>query len=235
MARLSSLEMLVSKVVTNEQPLAAVEREGGATLFACRPETLLRTGVVARLILHSRVVVRSRCAVQSLHRNKSRLIKLLMDRRIYEQSCESYKLLPSSRRRRLLAGGNSDLVAIERNGPVDRGRLISHDQPVRVLACARDAVVAPNVVRFAIQKVDRLHLTRVKDWYEEIADRAHVLDIEDQPVRRSLRNAHAVSGFARKVIDLFKVEYLAFLHLIGPEVFAALIQLQAGQSVGLQN
>ena len=39
---------------------------------------------------------------------KSRLIKLLTNRRICEQSCESYKLLPSSRRRRLLVGGNSD-------------------------------------------------------------------------------------------------------------------------------
>ena len=28
--------------------------------------------------------------------------------RICEQSCESYRLLPSSRRRRLLIGGNSD-------------------------------------------------------------------------------------------------------------------------------
>ena len=29
------------------------------------------------------------------------------------------QLLPSLRRRRLLVGGNSDQVAIERNGPVD--------------------------------------------------------------------------------------------------------------------
>src|SRR5579872_7313084 len=106
----------------------------------------------------------------------------------------------SSRRRRLLAGRNSDYVAIERNGPVDRGRLISRDQAVRVDSCAHDAVVTPDVFRFAIQKVDRLHLTRVEDRYEEIAHRADVLDIEDEPVRRSLSNVHSVDGFASKVI-----------------------------------
>src|SRR5690349_9770397 len=72
-------------------------------------------------------------------------------------SCSS--LVSSSCRGRLLAGGNSDYVAIERDGPVDGGRLISRHQPVRVLSYAHDAVVAPDVVRFAVQKVDRLHLT----------------------------------------------------------------------------
>src|ERR1700730_16417467 len=112
---------------------------------------------------------------------------------------------------------------------------MSRAPPGCVLSCANDAVDAPDVIRFAIQKVDRLHLTLVKNRYEEIADRADVLDIEDEPVRRSLSNVHSVDTFAGKVIDLFKVEYLAFLHLIGREVFAALTSLQVGQSVGIHN
>ena len=78
-------------------------------------------------------------------------------------AAKASQLLSSSRPRRLLGGGNSDQVAIERNGPVDGGRFISRDQPVGVLSCAHDAVVAPNVVRFAIEKVHRLQLTSVKD------------------------------------------------------------------------
>ena len=35
--------------------------------------------------------------------------------------------------------------------------------------------------------------------------------IEGDPVRRGLSNVHSVDGFARKVIGLFKVEYLARL------------------------
>jgi hypothetical protein len=51
--------------------------------------------------------------------------------------------------------------------------------------------------------------------YEEIVHRADVLDIDDEPVRRSLCNVHSVDGLARKVINLFKVEYFAVRHLIG--------------------
>src|SRR5579864_8213229 len=115
-----------------------------------------------------------------------------------------------------------------RDGPVDRRRLISRGQPVRVLSCAHDAVVVPDIFRLAIQEVHRLHLAGVEESYEEIAHRAEVLDIEDEPVRRSLGNVHSVDGFARKVIDLFKVENLAFLHLIWREIFAALTRLEAG-------
>ena len=57
--------------------------------------------------------------------------------------------------------------------------------------------------------------------HEEIAHRADVLDVEDKPLRRSLCNVDSVGGLARKVIDLFEVEYLAFSHLIGREVLAA--------------
>jgi len=53
--------------------------------------------------------------------------------------------LPSSRSRRLLGSGNSDQVPIERNGPVNRGRLISR-QPIHVLSCAHDAVVSPDAI-----------------------------------------------------------------------------------------
>jgi len=56
---------------------------------------------------------------------------------------------------------------------------------------------------------------------EEIAHRSDVLDVEDKPLRRSLCNVDSVDGLARKVIDLFEVEYLAFSHLIGREVLAA--------------
>ncbi len=73
---------------------------------------------------------------------------------IYEQSCESYKLLPSSRRRGFLVGGNSDHVAIERNGPVDCGILISGHHLVRIFPYPHDVVVAPDIFRFTIQKVD---------------------------------------------------------------------------------
>jgi hypothetical protein len=61
-----------------------------------------------------------------------------------------------SGRWQLLAGGNSDQVAVERNSPVDRRRLISRKQSGCVPSCAHDAVVSPDVFRFAIQKVDRL-------------------------------------------------------------------------------
>src|SRR5216683_7900067 len=126
-------------------------------------------------------------------------------------------------------------MAIERNRPVDRGRLTSRDQPVCVLSCADDAVVPPDLIRLAIEKVHRLQLTGVKDGYEVIAHRADVLHIEDDPGRRSLDNVHSVDGFARKVIDLFEVEHLAFLYLIGREVFAALTRLRVPQSVGAPN
>src|ERR1700730_19257669 len=109
-------------------------------------------------------------------------------------------------------------MAIERNRPVDRGRLICCDQPVGVFSCADDAVVPPDLIRFAIQKIYRLQLTRVKDRYEVIAHRADVLDIEDQPARRSLENLQSVDGFASKVIDLLEVENLAFLHFSEFEV-----------------
>src|ERR1700680_3433222 len=142
--------------------------------------------------------------------------------------------LSSSRPRRLLCGWNSDQVAIERNGPVNRGRPISRDQPVGVLSCAYDAVVAPDAIRLAIQKVHRLQVTPAKDRDEEIAHRADVLHIEDESAGRSLYNLHSVDGLARKAVDLFEVEHLSFLHLIGREVFAALTR-QTGQSIGVHN
>src|SRR5580704_9124499 len=108
-------------------------------------------------------------------RNKSRLIKpITIGIPAIEAARISQRSL-SSGGRRLLASGNSDQVTIERNGPVDRGRHISRDQPIGVLPSARDAVVAPDVIRFAIEKVDRLHVTRMKDRYEEIADCVDVL------------------------------------------------------------
>src|SRR5580700_6277058 len=48
---------------------------------------------------------------------------------------------PSTRRRRLLVGGNSHEVAIERNSPIDCGRFISGDEPVSALCRAHHAVV----------------------------------------------------------------------------------------------
>ena len=46
---------------------------------------------------------------------------------------------------------------------------------------------------------------------------------------------HSVDGRAGKIVGLFQVEYLAFLHLIGREVLAALSWLRAGHSVGAHN
>src|SRR5579862_8781534 len=86
---------------------------------------------------------------------------------------------PSSRGRRLLIGRNSDQRAIESNGPVDRGKLMSRRQPARVPSGAHDAVVPPEAVRFAIQKVDRLHLTRMEECHKEIAHDADILYLED--------------------------------------------------------
>ena len=100
-------------------------------------------------------------------------------------------------------------MAIERNRPVDRLRLISCDEAVRVLSGAHNTIEPPDAFRLAIQEVDRLHLTGAEDRYEEMAHCADVLDLEDEPVRRCLSNVHSVDGFARKVIDLFKVEHLA--------------------------
>ena len=112
---------------------------------------------------------------------------------------------------------------------------MSRGQAARVPSGARDAVVAPSVVGFAVQKIDRLHITRVEERHKGIAHEADVLDIEDEPVRRSLCNAHPVDGFAGKVVNLFQIEHLALLHLIGSEVFAALRRLRSGQGVGVQN
>src|ERR1700730_4152793 len=126
-------------------------------------------------------------------------------------------------------------MAIEGNGPVDRRRRISSDQPVGVLSCTDDAVEPPDLIRFTIQKVHRLQLTGVKDGYEVIAHRADVLDIEDKPVRRSLDNVHSVDGFARQVIKLFEVEHLAFLHFSELKVVAALTVLRVVQSVSVHN
>ena len=75
----------------------------------------------------------------------------------------------------------------------------------------------------------------MKESYEEIVHRADVLDIDDEPVRRGLCNVHSVDGLSRKLIGLFKVEYFAFSHLIGCEIFAALTRVQPGKSVGVHN
>ena len=83
---------------------------------------------------------------------------------------------------------------------------MSRGQPARVPSGARDAVVPPDIVRFAIQEIDRLHLARMEEGHKEIAHDADVLDIEDEPVWRSLCNVHSVDGLARKIVDLFQVE-----------------------------
>jgi hypothetical protein len=112
---------------------------------------------------------------------------------------------------------------------------VPRDQPVSVLSDACDAVVAPDAIRFAIQKVDGLNFTLVKDGQIEMANGADVLDVEDDAVRRSFGDAHLVGGFARKVIGLFKIELFAFRHFLRGEIFAALTGLQAGESVRVHN
>jgi hypothetical protein len=83
--------------------------------------------------------------------------------------------------RRLLVGGNPGQPAEERHGAVDRGSLMPRGQPAGIPSGSRDAVVPPDLRRFAIQKIDRLHLSRMKESYEEITDDSHVLDIKDEP------------------------------------------------------
>src|ERR1700674_364823 len=126
-------------------------------------------------------------------------------------------------------------MAIEANGPVDGRSRISSDQPVGVLSCTDDAVEPPDLIRFTIQKVHRLQLTGVKDRYEVIAHRADVLDLENEPARRSLNNLHSVDGFASKIIDLLEVEHLTFFHFSELKVFAALTVLRVVQSVSVHN
>ena len=105
---------------------------------------------------------------------------------------------------------------------------MSCGQPTRVPSGAYEAIVAPDVVRFAIQIVDRLHFTRMKKCHEETAHDADILDLENEPVRRSLRNVHLVHGRAGEVIDLFIIKHRAASQLIGREVLAAATWLRAG-------
>jgi hypothetical protein len=109
---------------------------------------------------------------------------------------------------------------------------MSRGQPARVPPSPRDAVVPPDVFRFSIQKVDRLHLARMEKRYEGIPDGADILNVKDEPVCRNLRNVDSVDGPAREIVDLFEVERSARLHLLWREVSAAAAWRRAGQSVG---
>ena len=117
------------------------------------------------------------------------------------------------------------------------GLLRKTDFPSSGLLWPLSARCCSSARRFPIRDPESRSIAslRVEESHQEIADRADVLDIEDEPVRRSLRNVHSVDGLARKVVGLLKVEYLAFLHLIRRKVFAALTWLQAGQSMGGHN
>src|ERR1035438_7566958 len=99
-------------------------------------------------------------------------------------------------------------------------------QAAGVPSGARDAVIAPYAVRFAIQKIDRLHIARMEERHKEIAHQGDILDVEHDPVCGSLCNVHAVDSFAGKVVNLLQVEHLARLHLISREIFAALSWLR---------
>src|SRR5690348_9846182 len=76
---------------------------------------------------------------------------------------ETKPCLALSRGRRLLVGGNSSQVTIKRHRPVDGGSFMPGSQAVRVPAGARQGVVTPHAVRFPIQKVDGLHISRMKE------------------------------------------------------------------------
>jgi len=108
-------------------------------------------------------------------------------------------------------------------------------ETARVPSGARDAVVAPSVVGFAVQKIDRLHITWVEERHKEIAHEADIFDVEDEPVCRSLCNVHSVDGFAGKVVNLFQIEHLALLHLIGVKSSAALRRSRPDRGVGVHN
>jgi hypothetical protein len=61
---------------------------------------------------------------------------------------------------------------------------MSRGQPVRVPSRARDAVVPPKVVRIAIQNIDGLHLTWMRERHDEITHDADILHLEDNAIHR---------------------------------------------------
>ncbi len=105
-------------------------------------------------------------------------------------------------------------------------------EPVRVPPGTHEAVVTPNVVRFAIQKVDRLHVARMEERQVVPAQNADVLDFEDEPIRRYFRDVHFIDGSTREIVGLLKVEEPAVPDLSGREVRAAVIRLRVSQGMG---
>src|ERR1700722_20123074 len=101
-------------------------------------------------------------------------------------------LTESASRRRLLIRWNSDEVSIEGDSPVHGGGVIASDQPARLWPCTHDAEVPPVVLRLVIKKMDGLHLTRMQDRQEKIALGGHVLDRDDEPIRRRRCDSHAI-------------------------------------------
>ena len=83
---------------------------------------------------------------------------------------------------------------------------MSRRKPARVPSGPRDTVIPPDNLRFVVQKIDRLHLTRMKEGHQEVAHRADILDLEDEPIHGSLSNVQTVDGRAGKIVGLFEVE-----------------------------
>jgi len=69
-------------------------------------------------------------------------------------------------RGRFLICGEPDEMAIQGCSAIDGGRFIFLDEVVRLLSGAHHGVIAPDVVRFAIQEIDGLYLTGMKNWHE---------------------------------------------------------------------
>src|SRR6266545_3488254 len=112
---------------------------------------------------------------------------------------------------------------------------MSRGQPARVPSGARNTVVSPDMVRFPVQKIYRLHLTGREECDEEVAHDGGILNVKDDPVCRSPGNMHSVDGRAGQIIDLFQVEYAALLHLIWREVLTVVTGRRTGQSVGVHH
>src|ERR1035438_1756904 len=51
-------------------------------------------------------------------------------------------------------------------------------------------------VPISVQKVDRLHLTRMEECHEEIAHDTDILNVKNDPVGRCFRNVHSEDGRA---------------------------------------
>lgn len=78
-------------------------------------------------------------------------------------------------------------------------------QPAGAGSRPNHAEVAPDVGRFAIEKVYRLQIAGMEEWVEHVAHRGDVLGLKHQSIRSALENMHPVYCFAGQIVRLLKV------------------------------